>query len=80
MPAGARSFQFTKERVLGDTLESRERRAPEKEGDMLLFRDRLREIVMELPEDERTVVSLRFVEAVGVLMAVTAMVELRSEG
>eukprot|EP00904_Undaria_pinnatifida_P011319 jgi/Undpi1/7317/HiC_scaffold_22.g09790.m1 len=60
VPAGARSFQFTKERVLGDTLESQERKAPEKEGETLLFRARLREIVKELPEDERTVVSLRF--------------------
>ncbi|CAM9221727.1 unnamed protein product [Ascophyllum nodosum] len=50
----------TKRRLLGDTLASGETKHPEKESDARLFRTRLRQMVQELPEDERTVVSLRF--------------------
>ena len=49
----------TKRRLLGDTLASGETKHPEKESDARLFRTRLRQMVQELPEDERTVVSLR---------------------
>eukprot|EP00752_Nemacystus_decipiens_P011932 g10582.t1 len=54
------SNKVTKERVLGDTLMDKDRRHPEKEGDALLFRTRLREAVEELSEDERIILNLRF--------------------
>ena len=62
MPTGpGSSNQVTKERVLGDTLVDKGRRHPEREGDALLFRARLREVVEELSEDERIILKLRCV-------------------
>lgn len=63
MPTGAGSsnqLNSAKERVLGDTLVATERGHPETEGDSLLFRRTLRELVDELSEDERLVLSLRW--------------------
>jgi len=62
MPTSAGSsnqLNSAKERVLGDTLVAKERGHPEREGDSLLFRRTLRELVDELSEDERLVLSLR---------------------
>lgn len=58
VPAGAPEIS-SKKRLLGETLASGDFKHPEKESDSQLFRARLKEIVEELPEDERTVVSLR---------------------
>ncbi|CAM9230366.1 unnamed protein product [Ectocarpus sp. 13 AM-2016] len=54
------SLQSGKERVLRDTLVAKERDHPEREGDSVLFRARLREVVGELSEDEKIVLSHRF--------------------
>lgn len=58
VPVGASEIS-SKKRVLGETLTSGDFKHPEKESDSQLFRARLKEIVEELPEDERTIVSLR---------------------
>ncbi|CAB1120190.1 unnamed protein product [Ectocarpus sp. CCAP 1310/34] len=57
------SLQSGKERVLRDTLVAKERDHPEREGDSVLFRARLREVVGELSEDEKIVLSHRWVRA-----------------
>ncbi|CAM9818512.1 unnamed protein product [Pylaiella littoralis] len=46
--------------TLEDTLVATDRGHPEREGDALLFRTKLRELVEELSEDERIILSLRF--------------------
>jgi RNA polymerase primary sigma factor len=46
--------------VLGDTLESRDALAPEDSAEMQLIRHKLAEVMNDLEEEERRVVSLRF--------------------
>lgn len=45
--------------VMGDNIESHGHVTPEKEMEKMLFRAKLREILHELPEAERTIVALR---------------------
>lgn len=55
----------------------KDRRHPEREGDALLFRTRLREVVEELSEDERLILKLRWVWVCGVRVQVLGVVCLR---
>ncbi|CAM9556450.1 unnamed protein product [Discosporangium mesarthrocarpum] len=48
------------EHVLGDTIQTTERVAPEETMERRLFRNKLQEILLDLPDDERRVVSLRY--------------------
>ncbi|KAG5183542.1 hypothetical protein JKP88DRAFT_316635 [Tribonema minus] len=59
IPSASSGFN-PQDQVLGDTLVARDMVAPEDSAEMGLFRKRLEEVMLALPEEERRVVTLRF--------------------